>query len=326
MATIMSRPIRHIRHIHAFLRGQGRGFAGWGRKASGRRASLLGRLLGRPCVLIEDGFLRSAGRHAPPISLIVDDTGVYYDASVPSLVEHHISRPISSRQAERARRIIAAWQAGGLSKYNDRTNLQRPLPDHFILVADQTAGDLSIRHGGAGEAEFGAMLRAALREHPGRPIIVKTHPDVSQAGRSGHFGPGSLYAELTENPQVIAVTEACDPVPLLQRSIAVYAVTSQLGFEALLWGKQVRCFGMPFYAGWGLTHDELPPPRRRRPVSLEQLVYGALVGAPRYVDPSTGDKWEIEDAMTHLANWSASHNDTAASAPVPVGARHALTG
>ena len=38
-----------------------------------------------------------------------------------------------------------------------------------------------------------------------------------------------------------------------------------MGFEALLWGKPVRCFGMPFYAGWGLTRDELPAPARARP-------------------------------------------------------------
>ena len=36
-----------------------------------------------------------------------------------------------------------------------------------------------------------------------------------------------------------------------------------MGFEALLWGRPVHCFGMPFYAGWGLTQDRLVPPERR---------------------------------------------------------------
>ena len=53
------------------------------------------------------------------------------------------------------------------------------------------------------------------------------------------------------------------PVRLLEKAEAVYCVTSQMGFEALLWGKPVRTFGMPFYAGWGLTQDELPSPARR---------------------------------------------------------------
>jgi capsular polysaccharide export protein len=36
-----------------------------------------------------------------------------------------------------------------------------------------------------------------------------------------------------------------------------------MGFEALLLGKAVHCFGMPFYAGWGLTHDSKTCPRRQ---------------------------------------------------------------
>jgi capsular polysaccharide export protein len=60
-----------------------------------------------------------------------------------------------------------------------------------------------------------------------------------------------------------------------------------MGFEALLWGCQVRCFGMPFYAGWGLTQDELPPPGRRVAASIESLVHAALIAYPRYLDPET---------------------------------------
>ena len=36
---------------------------------------------------------------------------------------------------------------------------------------------------------------------------------------------------------------------------AICVVTSQLGFEGLIWGKDVYVFGSPFYAGWGLTYD-----------------------------------------------------------------------
>ncbi|WP_337222991.1 hypothetical protein, partial [Vibrio alginolyticus] len=41
----------------------------------------------------------------------------------------------------------------------------------------------------------------------------------------------------------------------LQVADRVFVVTSQAGFDALLRGKDVWCFGAPFYAGWGLTHD-----------------------------------------------------------------------
>lgn len=51
----------------------------------------------------------------------------------------------------------------------------------------------------------------------------------------------------------------------------MYVVTSQLGFEALLAGKRVHCFGMPFYAGWGLTEDSQSCARRSVERSLEAV-------------------------------------------------------
>ena len=50
---------------------------------------------------------------------------------------------------------------------------------------------------------------------------------------------------------------------LIEAAAALYTVTSQMGFEALLWGRPVRVFGLPFYAGWGLTRDALAAPSRR---------------------------------------------------------------
>jgi capsular polysaccharide export protein len=74
---------------------------------------------------------------------------------------------------------------------------------------------------------------------------------------------------------------------LLENATAVYTVTSQIGFEALLWGKPVHCFGMPFYAGWGLTRDAQTAPERRKPITLEQLAHAALVDYARYRHPET---------------------------------------
>ncbi|MGH8642553.1 MAG: capsular polysaccharide biosynthesis protein, partial [Burkholderiales bacterium] len=88
--------------------------------------------------------------------------------------------------------------------------------------------------------------------------------------------------------------EDVHPVSLIECAAAVYVVTSQMGFEGLLWGKRVRTFGMPFYAGWGLTQDDLPAPGRRRPATLEALVHAALVEYPRYLDPQTGRRCEVE--------------------------------
>ena len=58
---------------------------------------------------------------------------------------------------------------------------------------------------------------------------------------------------------------------------------------------------MPFYAGWGLTDDDLPAPPRRGAASLEALVHAALVAYPRYVDPDTGRLTTVEATIERLA-------------------------
>ena len=75
---------------------------------------------------------------------------------------------------------------------------------------------------------------------------------------------------------------------LLKRVDAVHVLTSLTGFEALLRGLDVTTHGQPFYAGWGLTRDMASPiARRTRRLTLDQLVAGALLLYPIYLDPVT---------------------------------------
>ena len=64
--------------------------AGWGFKPTARYARQLAARRGWPYLALEDGFLRSVGlgeAGAPPLSLIADDLGVYYDVRGPSRLE-----------------------------------------------------------------------------------------------------------------------------------------------------------------------------------------------------------------------------------------------
>lgn len=160
-------------------------------------------------------------------------------------------------------------------------------------------GDASISFGQADARSFHRMLEAALDEHPELPVVLKVHPDVMAGRKRAHFT--ELSAGQAERVHMLA--SDAHPPPLLQAAHAVYVVTSQMGFEALLWGRPVRTFGMPFYAGWGLTQDELAPPSRRvtsHKVSLEDLVHAALVEYPRYLDPETLERCEPERLMTWM--------------------------
>lgn len=276
-----------------------RAIAGWGNRPSGRRAALQAERAGLTCLRLEDGFLRSIspGRREPPSSIVVDDLGIYYDASVPSRLEAFIGSPLSPEQSERATRIAAGWRDGRLSKYHHARERAAPVDGPFVLAVDQTVGDASIRDGLASSSSFARMLEAALDEHPQAHVVLKIHPDVIAGRKAGHFGRMSSGAA----SRVTLLAADSHAPALLQQASAVYCVSSQMGFEALLWGKPVRTFGMPFYAGWGLTRDELPPTARRKPVPLEQLVHAALVRYARYLDPETGQACEVERLMDHFA-------------------------
>lgn len=275
----------------------------WGRKPSAAAAEAWARRHGLPVLRLEDGFLRSVGLgpDEPPNSVVLDDRGIYYDAQQPSRLEQLIAAGVDAAQAERAEALRQAWCAGRVSKYNHAREADDPNWRDAVLVVDQTWGDASIRCGCADAQSFTRMLAAALAEHPQRRILLKVHPDVVAGRKRGHFDPALPGLTAADRARINWLGQDVHPPALLSRVAAVYVVTSQMGFEALLWGVPVRCFGLPFYAGWGLTQDELPAPPRRGPARLAALMHAALVAYPRYVHPETGQRCEVEDLLAWMA-------------------------
>ncbi|WP_373636488.1 capsular polysaccharide biosynthesis protein [Yoonia sp. BS5-3] len=269
---------------------------GWGRKWSGQRATRIAARDKKDCLLIEDGFLRSVGRDDPPLSIICDTQGVYYDASAANDLESHITTPLTATDEARTIALMALWRDQRVSKYNDQPEYQGNLPQDYVLVIDQVAGDHSISYGGAAGADFDRMLSAALEENPNAQVLLKVHPDQVNQAKCGHFN----IATLQQNPRVQIIADACHPVRLIANARAVYTVTSQIGFEALIWGKPVHCFGNAFYSGWGLTNDRPQASQRRGTASLAQLVHSALIKYPRYLDPETQCPCEAEIVIRHI--------------------------
>jgi capsular polysaccharide export protein len=279
----------------------------WGHKPSARIAEAFAQRHGLPLLRAEDGFLRSTelGHRSPPLSIVLDDTGLYYDAAAPSRLESLIASPLGAAQLERGTRLRSAWVDARVSKYNHAHDglpdalLRQAATDPPVLVIDQTAGDASITGAGASPAHFHWMLQAALDEHPGAPIWLKVHPDVIAGRKQGHFAdlsPGQAA-------RVTLIADDIHPPALFDVCHAVYTVSSQMGFEALLHGRPVRCFGLPFYAGWGLTADHLGAPARRRAANpgLAALTHAALIAYPRCLDPETGRLCEPERLLAHLS-------------------------
>jgi capsular polysaccharide export protein len=277
--------------------------AGWGNKKYSRRARQVAAARQIPFLCLEDGFLRSVGlgNQDAPLSLVVDEIGVYYDATRASRLEGLIARPHDAGETARARQLMQQWRDGRVSKYNHAREFDAGagagLPGRFVLVVDQTEGDASIRYGLADAGSFARMLEAALDAYPDCTVLLKVHPDVFAGRKRGHFdrlSPGQAS-------RVRVLGQDVHPAGLLERAVAVFAVTSQMGFEGLLWGKPVHTFGMPFYAGWGLSTDALAAPARRGPAPLEALAHAALVDYPRYLDPETGLRCAPERVLAHLA-------------------------
>ena len=93
--------------------------------------------------------------------------------------------------------------------------------------------------------------------------------------------------------------------PLLEAVDSVHVLTSLAGFEALMRQTPVQVFGLPFYAGWGLSDDRLVCSRRHRRLQLDELVYGAFIHYPRYLCQRSGHWITPEQAVTQLVQMRA---------------------
>lgn len=249
---------------------------------------------------LEDGFVRSVGLGADlvrPVSWVVDDLGLYYDATTPSRLEHILQHTAWDAAAlARARHLRERLLALGLTKYNLTGPAWTGPPGRpVVLVVGQVETDASVALGGLQIRSNIALLRQVRALRPEAWLVYKPHPDVV-AGLRG-AGEGEAQA-----------ASVCDEVLLggnmhqiLQQVDEVHVITSLTGFEALLRGKAVFCHGHPFYAGWGLTQDSAVHPRRSRRLNLDELVAGALLAYPRYADAAQQGLCTAEHALDVLS-------------------------
>ncbi|MGB0439346.1 MAG: capsular polysaccharide biosynthesis protein [Paracoccaceae bacterium] len=303
------------------LPGVGDWVAVWGHGPYAWRGEALARRTGARLLRIEDAPLRSllpgratAGRlsgkrgwaaQSRPMGLLIDPQGCHYRAHPPShlagiLATHPLSDPALLARADQ---LVARIQACHLSKYA-ACDPDLPLPPKgYVLVVDQVAGDASAPD----PMVFVQMLAQARQDHPDAQIVIKAHPETQLGLRQGHLAnrlSGHLSGHLSGPPPKtsdVVLSGAYAPWPLLHNARAVYTVSSQLGFEAILAGHRPHVFGTPIYAGWGLTQDAHPLPDRTRRLNVSQLAATLLIVAPHWVDPYTGMATSPEAIVEALA-------------------------
>lgn len=263
------------------------------------KALYAARYYGRDIVFAETTFFGAFATYfdkgAPSLfrrsfGYILDDMGYYFDARNPSRLEMFLNSDAAQlpRQEEmRARRLIDRIVAEGITKYNYSSSPSHPmvLPQGSVLVVDQKQGDASIEFAAATSRTFDLMIDAAIRENPEASVYLKPHPD--NMGKK----PKSIH------PRVKMVPEDVSVVSVLDQCEKVYVVSSQVGFEALLRGKEVHVFGLPFYSGWGLTKDRQKLPRRTYRRTVEELFHAACIRHSVYINSDIGKIVPIEDAF-----------------------------
>lgn len=130
-----------------------------------------------------------------------------------------------------------------------------------------------------------------------------------RVGRANNHNLADLVASDVAMPDCL---DGCD---------VVHTISSLTGFEALLRGLEVVCYGVPFYAGFGLTTDVVEPDntvkinalnRRCRAdgLTLPALIYGVIVEYPLYHLPHGHGLAQPEEVIDYLYNQSGSDAST----------------
>lgn len=288
----------------------------WGNSPTAHRGLNIAEKRNVPVLRVEDAFLRSLhpGRAGEaPLGLLLDHAGPHFDPTTPCDLEQLLlSHPLDDTALlNRARGGIARLQELHLSKYS-AFDLTLPAPDPgYVLVVDQTQQDAAVIASKGDRARFLEMLFVAQEENPGARIIIKAHPETLSGHRDGY------YTDNDQNERVSILHDPISPWALLDGAIAVYTLSSQMGFEAILAGHKPRVFGQPFYAGWGLTQEETPIPRRQRNLTRAQLFAAAMILYPKWYDPYRDQLCRFETVLDTLEAqtraWRENHRGWTAS-------------
>jgi capsular polysaccharide export protein len=257
---------------------------------------------------VEDGFIRSVGLGAdcvPPLSIVVDRSGIYFDPHGPSDLERLLqSGEFAPDLMQRARALRELIVELGVSKYavGDQPQQRRSTGKRQLLVVGQVDDDRAVREGLGPQSSL-ELLRRVREENADAHIIYKPHPDVEAGHRAGSI-PDEVVLSIAD--EIVREAPMSSLIPIIDE---VHVNTSLAGFEALLRGKPVTTHGVPFYAGWGLTRDLGPMPARRTARrTLDDLVAAALLLYPRYVDPVTALPCPPEILIRHLAEGAGTSN------------------
>lgn len=279
-------------------------------------------------IFFEMGFLASAyswseslQKREPQMAClgyVFDDKAQYYMADYVSRLNEKLNsaEELGEQERQRVKTLIDRIVSKKVSKYNsqpivDASAYLNPKYSKRVLVCDQNFADASTLYGKAGASDFAAMLDAALSENPDAEIVVKLHPDTVWEKAKTRVG---FFQDLKGDDRITLIREPMNPFCLFELVDKVYVATSGMGFEALLAGKEVVCFGAPFYAGWGFTDDRKAIPHRRRKRTVTDVFHYFYIWYTVYNLPGTQGPREIEEALGFIERYRPAYESHATDA------------
>jgi SAM-dependent methyltransferase len=204
-----------------------------------------------PLLLWESSFF--------PGRFLLDSSGMHFfpgenriDRLWPSVKD----QPLDAAQRQRLEDYCSEWRSQQKSKYPQSTNLEelaglqrwlegQPAGTHVAFFPGQIPHDANVITGLKhldGYAELIAAVEANVP--PGWCVVHKVHP--------GNVHDTSAPVPTSERFFVVRDVSIHD---LLARADAVIAHSSNVGMEALIYGKPVISLGCPYYGRKGLTLD-----------------------------------------------------------------------
>lgn len=202
------------------------------------------------------------------LSMTFDHLGFVHGGDRETYLESLIKSELSEEQLNRSQALISQWKSVRASKFNHGLGPELPAERFVVVLAEPTpfGGDKKVSR-----ATTAQLVAKATQAFPTHKVVVV---------------PANEYA-----------------ADALEKADAAFVHSSPVGFESLLWGTPTYAFGMPFYAGWGVTNDSLPSPERRMPLThgIAQLAYAYLVRYSRYVNPYDSSRISTEQALNLLA-------------------------
>jgi capsular polysaccharide export protein len=273
---------------------------GWGRKSSGNKAVNTALERGGKFLLCEDGMIHSVGsgkNRSNSFSIVKDDVGIYYDANKPSKLENLLNDDDSFKNmdAQEIKYLIQELLSKNISKYNNApllTGTEKFVnTEPKILIVGQTLNDQSLIDGMA-IMDFDFILDTINTLYPNHKKYVKIHPDVFEGLKQS-----SIDVVKVRELGIDIIEENYNPIDLLRHFDVVVVQTSGMGFEALLLGKEVLCFGAPYYSGWGLTQDFVSTERRKTQRTVEEVFYATYILYSEYANPFTLKPASLDEVL-----------------------------